>query len=42
VELATLEDPYGSAEYRGHVAAAMLADALNEAAAELNEEKRAA
>ena len=32
---ATLEDAYGSAEYRGHVAAAMAKDALNEAASEL-------
>jgi carbon-monoxide dehydrogenase medium subunit len=43
LELATLEDPYGSAEYRGHVAAAMLTDALSEAAAELEQgTKRAA
>jgi aerobic carbon-monoxide dehydrogenase medium subunit len=33
---ATLEDAYGSAEYRGHVAAAMAKSALNEAAAELD------
>lgn len=31
----TLEDPYGSAEYRGHVAASMAKHALNEAAAEV-------
>ena len=33
---ATLEDPYGSAEYRGHVAAAMAKSALSEASAELD------
>jgi carbon-monoxide dehydrogenase medium subunit len=32
---ATLEDPYGSADYRGHVAASMAKHALNEAAAEI-------
>jgi carbon-monoxide dehydrogenase medium subunit len=33
---ATLEDPFGSAEYRGHVAAAMAKSALSEASAELD------
>ena len=33
---ATLEDPYGSAEYRGHVAAAMAKNALEEARCELD------
>jgi carbon-monoxide dehydrogenase medium subunit len=33
---ATLEDPYGSAEYRGNVAAAMARDALEEARNELD------
>lgn len=33
---ATLEDPYGSADYRGHVATAMAKRALREAASELD------
>jgi CO/xanthine dehydrogenase FAD-binding subunit len=32
---ATLEDAFGSAEYRGHVAASMMGIAVNEALAEL-------
>jgi carbon-monoxide dehydrogenase medium subunit len=35
IPYATLEDAYGSAEYRGHVAAEMVTNALNEAVAEL-------
>jgi carbon-monoxide dehydrogenase medium subunit len=36
---ATLEDPYGSAEYRGHVAAAMAKNALEEARFELDAQR---